>query len=91
MGVPGDAVTVSVSKDAADPEGAHDDTSRRGVVLSTVTTARPVAADGFWRVCLTQPIPAKAVDVREGCAQLLRGRKLPTPNVPLSPLLHEAT
>jgi hypothetical protein len=55
MGVPGDTVTVTVAKDGSFPtKGTDDDTGEQ--VLSMAASSSPVAADGYWRVCLSQPI-----------------------------------
>ena len=61
VGVPGDAVTVAVAKDPDEARrhgggGGGGGGQGGGDVISTATTAGPVAADGFWRVCLAVPI-----------------------------------
>ena len=55
MGVPGDTVTVIVAKDgSSSTKEADDDIGEQ--VLSVAASSSPVAADGYWRVCLSQPI-----------------------------------
>ena len=47
--VPGDIITVAISKDTKKGVGS-------GKALSLAVSTSPVAADGYWRVCLTDPI-----------------------------------
>lgn len=60
MGVPGDAITVSVTKDgsaSSDSSATETNEDTAGEkALSLATSSSPVAADGYWRVCLSQPI-----------------------------------
>jgi hypothetical protein len=64
MGVPGDAVTVTVTKDGSashatehdNDDGGGGDPTGGGKAPSVATSSSPVAADGYWRVCLSEPI-----------------------------------
>ena len=48
--VPGDTITVAISKDTRKGVGSDK-------ALSLAASTNPVAADGYWRVCLTDPVP----------------------------------